>query len=422
MSLTVKRVARLMRRGDKGRHLDGGASGQRGLYLVVAHKTAAHWELRFQVNRRARWMGLGSARTFTLEQARQRAKAAREQLADKIDPLDQRRAERAQTLAIAAVKKTLKECAELYIAAHRAEWRSAQHGADWLSTLQRYVYPKIGSLNVADVGVPQVLAVLEQPVDGGGTFWDKKTITADRVRNRIELILTLAMARGYRPRGDNPAGWMFLKEVLSDPSRAARTVPHAAVPYRDVPALLQQLRQHEGVSVKALTFAILTAARSKEVLQATWREIDFDNKVWTIPAARMKGNREHKVPLSPQAIDLLRSLYTESGNDFLFIGARQPGLTKNTMTAMLRRLGRSETVHGFRSSFSDWAHAETAHSNHTIEISLAHTVGNEVERAYRRTDMFAKRRTLMEQWSKFVVTSPRSRTGDNVTTLRAVPS
>ena len=225
-SLTVKRVERLMRRGDPGRHLDGGTSGLRGLYLIVGGKTAAHWELRFQLNGRARWMGLGSARTFSLDQARQRAKEARERLADKIDPLDQRRAEHAAKLAATLAAKTFRQCAELYIAAHRAEWRSAQHGQDWNSTLARYVYPKIGTLNVADVHAPQVFDVLEQRVEGGGRFWDEKTVTADRVRNRIELILTLAMAKGYRPRGDNPAAWKYLKEVLGDPSKAAETVPH----------------------------------------------------------------------------------------------------------------------------------------------------------------------------------------------------
>jgi integrase len=185
---------------------------------------------------------------------------------------------------------------------------------------------------------------------------------------------------------------------------------------------LQQLRQHEGISVKALEFTILTAARSKEVLQAKWGEVDLDSKVWTIPAARMKGNPEHKVPLSPQAIELLRSLYTEDGNDYLFIGSTQPHLAKNAMQTTLRRIGHEQTVHGFRSSFSDWAHELTAHSNHTIEISLAHTVGNEAERAYRRGDMFNKRRQLMEAWGRYVTTAPRRATANNVTPIRSEAS
>ena len=351
MSLTVKRVRARLRKGEPGRFLDGGPNtdGVKGLYLCVESKTNASWGLRYQLNGRARWMGLGSANTFSLDEARERAKVARKRLADKSDPLDTRRAERTAAASRAATQKTFKECAELYIEAHRAEWRSAQHGADWLSTLKRYVFPKIGKFNVADVHMPQVLDVLEQRIEatGGrpaGKFWDARPTTADRLRNRIELILTLAMARGYRPRGDNPAAWKFLKETLSDPSKAAEKVPHPAVPYREVPALLQQLRRHEGVSVKALEFTILTAARSKEVLQAKWSEIDFDNKVWTIPAARMKANRVHTVPLSPQAIDLLRSLYTEDGNDFLFLGTRQPFLAKNAMQTTLRRLGRVETT------------------------------------------------------------------------------
>jgi integrase len=206
--------------------------------------------------------------------------------------------------------------------------------------------------------------------------------------------------------------------MLPKPTEVTRVTRHAAVPYAELPALLAQLRQHEGVAVKALEFLVHAAARVGEVIFATWSEIDFDAATWTIPGQRMKGSREHKVPLSPAAVDLLKSVYTEAGNDFVFIGPQGGALSDSAMTATMRRLGRTETVHGFRSTFSDWAHEQTAFSNHAIELSLAHSIGNAVEKAYRRGEMFDKRRKLMEAWSKYCTTpSVVKQSGDNVVNL-----
>jgi integrase len=364
MSLTAKKVARLMRSGEPSRN--------RGLYLIVANKAGAHWELGYQLHGRSRWLGLGSARTFELDEARERAKRERQKLADKIDPLDIRRVERAKQAAANANIKTFRECADDYIAAHRVGWRSPKHGGQWINTLSTYVHPLIGDLDVAAIDTPCVLRVLEQQVttsqgNPGGPFWIARAVTAERVRSRIELILAWAAARGHRPQGDNPArGKGHINQILVAPAKnkLARVVPHRAVPYAELPGLMAELRRHNGV-----------AARRGEVIGAKWDEVDLADATWTIPAGRMKRDREHRVPLGPSAIDLLKSLYVEDGNPYLFIGAQQERLSNAAMIQRLRRLGRSETVHGFRSSFSDWAHESTAFSNHAIELSLAHSIG-----------------------------------------------
>jgi integrase len=422
-SLTVKRVAKLTRRGVAGRYLDSGGNGVRGLYLCIGGKNNAHWELRYERNGRGTWMGLGSAKTFSLEEARDRAKKHRQRLEDGDDPLQIKRAERAAKAATAAATKTFKQCAEDYIARHRGKWRSAKHGQQWLTSLATYVYPKIGSLDVAAIGRPHILSVLEQRVEDqlghpAGQFWQVRTTSADRLRNRVELILNFAAARGYR-NGDNPARWDDLKHILPQPAKVAPVEHHAATPYSEVPTVIAELRKREGIAPRALEFLTLTATRTGEVLGATWDEIDLANKQWLIPAARMKGGREHRVPLSARAIELLSGLYREAGNPYLFIGARQPRLSDTALSELLKRLGRSETVHGFRSSFSDWAHEQTAHSEHTIEISLAHKVGDKVARAYQRGDMLAKRRQLMEQWGKYCTTpTTRVETSTNVMSMR----
>jgi integrase len=431
MSLTVKRVQRLMRKGEPGRFLDSGSTGIRGLHLCVANRNNASWGLRYQLDGRTHWLGLGSARDITLEKAREKAKQAREKLADKIDPLDLKKAERqarkdelARQEAAAARMMTFEKCAEAFMIAKRAEWKSAKHGAEWIRTLKTFAYPIIGTMNVADIERPDLLRVLEQQVPAkgahsAGSFWSARTVTADRVRSRIELILDFAVARGHRQPGINPAAWSLLQHAgLAKPSKAAPVEHHAAVAFAEVPAVVAELHRHEGVAARALEFLILTAARSGEVLGAVWDEIDLDNAVWTIPKERMKSHREHKVPLSPQAVELLQTCYREDGNPYVFIGARQARLSHASMSQLMQRMGRSETVHGFRSSFADFSHERTAHSNLTIESSLAHAVGDATERAYRRTDVFNKRRQLMDKWGEYCTTAPRRAAG-NVTSIRA---
>jgi integrase len=415
-NLTVKRVERLLRRAEPGRHHDGA-----GLYLIIKGPRSAHWSRRYELHHRAHWMGLGSASAFSLGEARARNRAASQQLADGIDPLTHKRAARAAQAAAAVKAMTFKEAAIGYITANQAKWKSAEHGAQWLQSLAAYVYPVIGALDVRDVNTPAVLRVLEQRVPAvngrpAGQFWTARSVTADRVRNRVELVLAWAAARDHRDK-ENPAAWAHLKHVLPQPTKIAPVEHHAAMSFAEVPAFMAELRRHEGVVAQALAFLVMTAGRAGEVIGATWQEIDLDGAMWTVPASRMKGGREHRVPLSKEAVALLRGLYIEKGNPFVFVGTSNAMLSKNAMSALMKRTGHDATVHGFRSSFSTWAHERTAHSNHAIELSLAHSIGSAVEKAYRRGDLFDQRRRLMEAWATFVC-SPPTQAADTVVALR----
>lgn len=392
MALTVKRVERLR---EPGRYLDG-----RGLYLQIISKTNRSWLLRYQRDGRERWMGLGAVADFTLDEARERARKARQQLTDGIDPLEARQADKAARALATAKTMTFKQCAEAYIAANRAAWKNAKHGAQWTATLATYVYPHIGNLPVAAVDTGLVLRCVEP-------IWKDKTETASRVRGRIELVLDWATVRNYRS-GDNPARWRgHLEHVLPARGKVAKVEHHAALPYAELPAFMAALREREGSAARALEFAILTAARTGEVLGAQWDEIDFDNATWTVPAGRMKASKEHRVPLSERALELLRSLPTEHGNEFVFIGPRNDGLSNMALAAVLKRMGYENiTVHGFRSSFMDWCHDQTSYPKVVIDMALAHTVGDKVEAAYRRGDLFNKRKQLAEAWSKFATAAP----------------
>jgi integrase len=408
--LTAKKVERAKR---PGRYHCGLI---RGLYLQVTASGGRSWVLRYQLHGQERWMGLGSAAEFSLSEARERARAVRQLLADRIDPLvGKRAAEEAARLAEAR-KLAFREAAQRYFDQHEGKWRNANHREQFLSTLRAHVFPTIGGIDVAVIDTADILRAIEP-------LWRSKAITADRVRSRIERVIDWAIVRGHRPPGTNPARWKgHLDQVLPAARQVAPVVHHAAMDYRELPAFLKELRQENGIGPQALQFLILSAARTGEVMGATWDEIDFDSKTWTIPDNRMKGGREHRVPLSPAAVGLLQKLPREKGNPHVFIGPRgKTGLSHMALPWVMERMGQKglATVHGFRSSFSNWAHEQTAHSSHTIELSLAHNVGTEVERAYRRTDMLAKRRQLMEQWSKFCTSPPAKISGD-VVTLRGV--
>jgi integrase len=269
------------------------------------------------------------------------------------------------------------------------------------------------------------LNVLEQHVEArlgfpAGRFWRVRTTSADRVRNRIELILNFAAARGYR-NGENSARWEDLKHILPQPAKLNIVKHHAAVPYADLPALFAQLRKREGVSARALEFLILTAARTGEVNGARWGEIDPSAKLWTVPGSRMKGGREHRVPLSDRAIEILHALPREDNNPFVFVGSKQgTSLSPTAMSVTLARMGpRGDdiTVHGFRSTFRDWAAERTNFANHIVEQALAHAIGSKVEAAYRRTDLFDKRRKLMAAWATYCTTPPAKATAGKVVSL-----
>jgi integrase len=405
VSLTVKKVAKLINAGARGRFFDGA-----GMYLVIGGENSSNWSRRYELDHKAHWMGLGSARVFTLDEARERNREVSKLLADNIDPLQKKRSA-AAAMAVEAIRgRTFEECARDYIERHQVEWRSSHHAQQWRVSLQKFVLPKIGKLPVAAIDKALVLSVLEQPIVGDnrhpacGKFWQARTTTADRVRNRIELVLNFAMAAGYRAEGPNPAAWGSLKDLLAAPTKINGRKHHAALAYTELPAFFSSLRQHEGIGARALEFTILTAARLGEVVGARWSEVDLATKVWTIPANRMKGGKEHRVPLSPAAIALLKALPTERGNDNVFIGARGDRTSQAAVTVLPKRLGCQATVHGFRSTFADWCHERTGANAILVEMALAHTVGSDVERSYRRTDLFEKRRKLMSDWAAFATT------------------
>jgi integrase len=384
-----------------------------GLYLQVSETGTKSWLLRYELNGRPeRWMGLGSATIFSLAEARTRARAARQQLADGVDPLQAKREARTAAKLAAAKKLSFRAAATRYAAQHEAKWTNAAYRAQFMSSLQAYAFPLIGDLDVAMVDKASVLRVLEP-------MWATKTVTASRVRRRIEAVLNWAVVHDHRPPGANPARWRgHLDQALPGRQQLAPVAHLKALPYAELPTFMAELRARQRNAARALEFTILTAARTGEVLGACWSEIDLDSKLWTVPAARMKAGKEHRVPLAPAAVALLRALPREQDNDRVFIGpAAGGGFSDMAMARVLERMRHDVTVHGFRSTFSDWAHERTAYPNHAIEISLAHSVGNEVEKAYRRGDLFDKRRALMAAWAKFCA-SPLTKAGSDVVTLR----
>jgi integrase len=378
-------------------YADGG-----GLYLQVSGKGAKSWIYRYASldgRRRDREMGLGPAHTISLSDARGLAADARKQRLAGIDPIDARRTERAERRLESAKGMTFKQAAEAFIAANKSGWSNKKHAAQWQATLSTYVEPVFGELAVGAIDTTLVLKAIE-PV------WTTKPETASRLRGRIEAVLDWASARGYR-KGENPARWRgHLEKILPAKSRVRKPEHHAALPYEEINAFLKALHQQKGVAALALEFAILTAGRTGEVLGARWGEIDLAAKLWTVPAVRMKAKREHRVPLSDRALFVLDRVKIFGGKDFVFVGAR-PGKPLSNMALLmtLRRMGREDlTAHGFRSTFRDWAAEKTAFQNEVVEMALAHTVADKVEAAYRRGDLFEKRKGLMADWAIFCAT------------------
>jgi integrase len=413
MSLTLKRVARLIRAGKEGDFLDGPPSGVRGLYLCIKNPRNASWGLRFQLNKRTRWMGLGSALLgdgVTLDQAREKAKAARASLRDKLDPLVLRRQERAAQAAAALGTITFEQAAKQWYAQSEPTWKNPKHAKQVITTLRTFAFPVIGNLSVADIDTPLVLRVLEP-------IWHKTPETASRLRGRIENVLAWATVRGYR-KGDNPARWeAHLDQALPKRSRIAVVNHHAAMDYHILPSFMQALRAHERVAALALQFLIMTAARTGSVLDAHWSEIDLEQKIWVIPASHMKSGREHKVPLTPQAIALLNQLPRDatSADGYLFVGARAGApLSSMAITRLMLRMKQEVVPHGFRSTFRTWAAEQTNFPREVAEACLAHTISDKVERVYARTSFFDKRRKLMEAWVRYCFTPPAAKTATNV--------
>ena len=408
MRLTAKKVETLK---TPGRYADG-----YGLYLQVVSPNNKSWLLRYERAGRERMMGLGPLRDISLKKARERASAARQLLLDGIDPLEARLAAEAARALEFAKAVTFAKAAEQYFDQHERKWRNQKHRAQFTSTLKTYAYASIGHLTAAAVDTGLVLKVLEQPVRAergypAGSLWEARPETASRLRGRIEAVLDWATVRGYR-KGENPARWKgHLENVLPARAEVHKATHHAALPYVEIQGFLSQVRERGGVAAQALEFTILTAARTGETIGAIWDEVDLVNAIWTIPAGRMKGRREHRVPLSDKSLSVLEALPREPNNNHVFIGLRKAGLSNMAMAKLLSRMGRHDiTVHGFRSAFRDWAAEQTNHPNHVVEMALAHVVSNKVEAAYRRGDLLEKRRRLMSEWA--VYCSSTAKTGD----------
>jgi integrase len=385
-----------------GMYCDGG-----GLYLRVTPDGAKNWVLRYMLDRRPRWMGLGPLALYGLSDARAKALDARRKRHEGIDPIEERRALRAKQRLDAAKAVTFQECAETYIKSHRAGWRNEKHAGQWVATLATYAGPVIGMLPVQAIDTALVLKVLEP-------IWREKPETATRVRGRLESILDFAKVRGWRD-GENPARWRgHLDKLLPARSKVRRVEHHAALPYAELPGFLAALRNQEGIASRALEFLILTAARTGEVIGMRWKELDLVDKVWAVPAERMKAHREHRVPLSARTLNIFHDIQRlRSGDDaeaFVFPGGK-PGMPLSNMAflMLLRRMGHGDlTAHGFRATFKTWASERTSSQNEIVEAALAHVIGGKVEQAYRRGDLFEKRRRLMQQWTTFCITAPRS--------------
>lgn len=380
-----------------GKHEDGG-----GLRLVVSEGGAKKWVLRFTFNSKRREMGLGSFPDTGLAEARRKAENFRKLAKDGVDPINARDLEKQQHST-----PTFTSCAARYIKSHRHSWRNAKHARQWVSTLKTYARPVIGEMPVDEIDTHHLLNILEP-------IWKTKTETAKRVQGRIENVLDFASAHKYRDEA-NPARWRgHLDKLLPKPSRVKEVSHIPAMPYEEVGLFITELHGHTSISSKALQFLILTATRTSEVLNAEWHEIDLAKATWTVPAERMKARREHRVPLSTQAIDLLSNLPHVQDGLFVFPGARHGRPLSNMAMLQLMRgmeygVGgkRGNFVpHGFRSSFRDWSGEVSSYPRDVAEMALAHTIENKVEAAYRRGDLFEKRRAMMQDWANFIKKIP----------------
>jgi integrase len=376
-----KLTARKVQTAKPGKYSDGG-----NLYLIVADTGTRKWVLRFTWRGRAKEMGVGSATSVPLADARERAAEARHKIARGLNPIDARKRD--------GGIPTFGQMADEVLKALSPGFRNDKHKAQWKSTLETYAAPLRGR-PVDAITTDDVLAVLKP-------IWLEKAETASRVRGRIEKVLDAAKAKGFRD-GENPARWRgHLDHLLPRRSKLARP-HHPAMPYEVAPEFIRNLREREGTAALALEFCILTAARSGEVLGLRWSEIDFDRAVWTVPPARMKAGREHRVPLSGRAVAILRGLTASNQGEFAFAGRRlNKPLSGMAMDMILRRMNVTDaTVHGFRSSFRDWAGNVSTFPREVIETALSHVVGDQAEQAYRRSDALEKRRQLMEAWASY---------------------
>ena len=386
--LTMLAVAKAKK---KGFYADGGC-----LYLQVKDSGAKSWLMRFMVNGKTQAMGLGSIHSVTLAEAREKATECRKLLSNGINPVDARKALQSKEQSQVARSMTFEQCGQAYIEAHKEGWSNPKHIYQWNQSLTTYAYPTLGKHPVQDIDIALVMKVLEP-------IWKKKTETATRLRGRIESILDWAIVREYR-QGENPARWRGrLENLLPKPSKVQKVRHYPALPYKDIQDFMTVLKKESGLAAKALELAILTTTRTSETLKAKWTEFDLKQKIWTIPAERIKTRKTHRVPLSAPALAILKELNESNAGDYVFPGSkRNKPLSDMAMLMLLRRMKHDDiTVHGFRSTFRDWAAEQTNHSREVAEMCLSLAIGDKVEAAYRRGDLFEKRQQLMDEWARY---------------------
>lgn len=395
-ALEVKRLT------EPGLHAVGGVSG---LFLAVSKTGARSWVLRYATPEvrhskagnayyARRDVGLGGFPDVTLSQARDKAREMREKIRQGIDPVAERKHARQALLAAQTRSITFEQAARRCHAAKESEFRNAKHRKDWISSLERYAFPLIGNVPVANVDLPHVLKVLEP-------IWHERTETATRVRQRLESALSWAKVSGYRA-GDNPAKWREnLDQVLPAPNKIRKTKHYKALPWQEIPAFMADLRKREGMAALALEFAILTAARSGEVRGAQWGEIDKAARIWTVPGDRIKAGKQHRVPLSDDALAVLERTPRMEGSNYVFPAPRGGALSDMTLAAVLKRMKVDATVHGFRSSFKDWARSRTSYPDEVSELALAHVNSDATRAAYARDELLPQRVKMMADWARF---------------------
>lgn len=409
--LTALDVKRLVHPGGD-RNIMRAVGGVPGLHLQLTPKKGRSWVLRAKIGKDRRDIGLGGYPAVTLAQAREKAREARDKISRGVDPVEERKAAKAALAAAQSRGLTFADATDKYLAAKLDAFKNAKHRQQWQNTLATYAKPELGKMLVQDIAVQDVLRVLEP-------IWRDKTETASRVRGRIEAVLSWATVAGHR-RGDNPARWAGnLKELLPAPSKVAKESNQPALMIDDAPRWFTALRAREGFGARALEFLALTATRSQEVRGALWDEIDLDKALWIIPAARMKMEREHRVPLSVEAVAMLQALPRMDGNPLVFPAARGGQLSDMTLSAAMKRMHKADieaggagfidretkrpaVPHGLRSTFRDWVAEHTTYPGDMAEVALAHRISNNVEASYRRGDMIEKRRKMMDDWAGYL--------------------
>lgn len=404
--LSATEVRRLT---EPGRYPVGGVAG---LQLLVSPAGARSWVLRILIGNKRRDIGLGGFPDVTLAGARESAREVRKQVGAGVDPLAERKALKDAIRAEQAKAITFKDAAYRCHAARKDEFSNAKHRQDWIKSLERHAFKVIGDLPVDAVELPHILKVLEP-------IWKTKTETATRVRQRLESVLSWATVSKHRS-GENPARWSDnLRELLPTPSKIRKVEHHKAIPWNETPAFMVELRQREGMGALALEFIILTAARSGEVRFARWEEIDLNAKVWSVPADRMKARKDHKVPLSPAAVEILKRVPRMESSDFIFTAPRGGALSDMSVSAVCRRMKVDATPHGFRSNFKDWARNRTAYPDEVSELALAHVNNDATRAAYARDELLPQRTKLMSDWAKYLEKPEKAGTVTSINTIRS---